>query len=121
MKGYIGPVRFDSPGQRTAAVLGEESTTKIRYLVDPQVVSGTRWVTGRMSLVGMSSTTCGRDFTPDGVIESAEIREGDPAPDGSALTLARGIEMGHIFQLGRVHAEVSSGSRCLDQTASWSR
>ena len=49
---------------------------------------------------------CGRDFTPDGVIDVAEVREGDPAPDGSGpLSLARGIEMGHIFQLGRKYAE----------------
>jgi prolyl-tRNA synthetase len=59
--------------------------------------------------------TCGRDFTPDGIIEAAEIREGDPAPDGSGpLTLARGIEMGHIFQLGRKYAE-ALGLKVLDQ------
>jgi prolyl-tRNA synthetase len=39
---------------------------------------------------------------PDGTIEAAEVRDGDPAPDGSGpLRLARGIEMGHIFQLGK--------------------
>ena len=49
----------------------------------------------------------GRDFTPDGFIDVAEMREGDPAPDGSGpLALARGIEMGHIFQLGRKYAEL---------------
>jgi prolyl-tRNA synthetase len=59
--------------------------------------------------------TCGRDFTPDGIIEAAEIREGDAAPDGSGpLTLARGIEMGHIFQLGRKYSE-ALGLKVLDQ------
>ena len=58
---------------------------------------------------------CGRDFTPDGVIEVAEVRAGDPAPDGSGpLELARGIEMGHIFQLGRKYAE-ALGLKVLDQ------
>ena len=34
------------------------------------------------------------------------VRAGDPAPDGSGpLETARGIEMGHIFQLGRKYAE----------------
>jgi len=48
----------------------------------------------------------GRDFTPDGVIEAAEVRAGDTCPqDGGPLELARGIEMGHIFQLGRTYAE----------------
>jgi prolyl-tRNA synthetase len=57
----------------------------------------------------------GRDFTPDGTIEAAEVREGDPAPDGSGpLQLARGIEMGHIFQLGRKYAE-ALGLKVLDE------
>ena len=48
----------------------------------------------------------GRDFTPDGTIEAAEIRAGDPLPAAAGpLELARGIEMGHIFQLGRKYAE----------------
>jgi prolyl-tRNA synthetase len=116
VKGYLGPVRFAGPGERSAVVLGEESTTKIRYLVDPQIVSGTRWVTGANEPGRhVFDLTCGRDFTPDGIIEAAEIREGDPAPDGSGpLSLARGIEMGHIFQLGRKYAE-ALGLKVLDQ------
>ena len=52
---------------------------------------------------------CGRDFTPDGTIEAAEVREGDPAPDGSGtLVAARGIEIGHIFQLGRKYTDAIS-------------
>jgi prolyl-tRNA synthetase len=95
-KGYIGP-----------GVLGEESETGIRYLVDPRVVDGTRWVTGA-NVAGshVIDLVAGRDFTADGTIEAAEVRAGDPAPDGSGpLELARGIEMGHIFQLGRKYAE----------------
>jgi prolyl-tRNA synthetase len=113
VRGYIGPVRFvDEP----VAVLGEESAAKIRYLVDPRIVSGTRWVTGANEPGRhVFDLVCGRDFTPDGVIEAAEIREGDSAPDGSGpLTLARGIEMGHIFQLGRKYAE-ALGLKVLDQ------
>src|SRR5204863_1992943 len=49
---------------------------------------------------------CGRDFTPDGTIEAAEVRAGDPSPDGAGtLVAARGIEIGHIFQLGRKFAD----------------
>jgi prolyl-tRNA synthetase len=116
VKGYIGPVRFDGSGQQAAVILGEESTTRIRYLVDPRVVAGTRWVTGaNEDGRHVFDITCGRDFAADGIIEAAEIREGDPAPDGSGpLTLARGIEMGHIFQLGRKYAE-ALGLKVLDQ------
>ena len=116
VKGYLGPVRINGSGEQSAVVLGEESITKIRYLVDPRIVSGTRWVTGANEPGRhVFDLTCGRDFTPDGIIEAAEIREGDPAPDGSGpLTLARGIEMGHIFQLGRKYAE-ALGLKVLDQ------
>ncbi|MFT3970563.1 MAG: proline--tRNA ligase [Micropruina sp.] len=95
-KGYIGP-----------EALGAESASGVRYLVDPRVVTGTRWVTGANEVdTHVIDLVAGRDFTPDGVIDVAEVREGDPAPDGSGpLSLARGIEMGHIFQLGRKYAD----------------
>ena len=105
VKGYIGP-----------QALGLESPTGIKYLVDPRVVPGTRWVTGaNESGRHVFDLVAGRDFTPDGTIEAAEVREGDPAPDGSGpLTLARGMEMGHIFQLGRKYAD-ALGLKVLDQ------
>jgi prolyl-tRNA synthetase len=97
IKGYIGP-----------GVLGTDNTSGIRYLTDPRVVDGTRWVTGANEQGShVIDLVAGRDFTSDGTIEAAEVRAGDPAPDGSGpLELARGIEMGHIFQLGRKYAEV---------------
>ena len=115
VKGYIGPVRLTSAAE-PEAVLGEESITKIKYLVDPRVVAGTRWLTGANEPGRhVFELTCGRDFTPDGIIEAAEVREGDPAPDGSGpLALARGIEMGHIFQLGRKYSQ-ALGLKVLDQ------
>ena len=104
-KGYIGP-----------GVLGEENPSGIRFLVDPRVVTGTRWLTGADEPGRhVFDLTCGRDFTPDGQIDVAEIRAGDPAPDGSGpLQLARGIEMGHVFQLGRTYAE-ALGLKVLDR------
>ena len=55
----------------------------------------------------MLDLVAGRDFTADGTIEAAEVRDGDPCPncDEGTLETARGIEMGHIFQLGRKYAE----------------
>ena len=104
VKGYIGP-----------GALGAESASGIRYLADPRVVTGTRWVTGADERGRhVFDLVCGRDFVPDGVLDVADIREGDPAPDGSGpLHLARGIEMGHIFQLGRKYAE-ALGLKVLD-------
>ena len=93
VKGYVGPKALQDNG--------------VRYLVDPRVVSGTTWITGadapNKHVVGL---VAGRDFTPDGTIEAAEVRDGDPSPDGAGvLTSARGIEIGHIFQLGRKYAD----------------
>src|SRR6478736_5881828 len=97
VKGYIGP-----------GVLGEKNASGIRYLVDPRIVDGTRWVTGA-DVAGshVLDLVAGRDFTPDGTIEAAEVRDGDECPncDGGTLETARGIEMGHIFQLGRKYAD----------------
>ena len=92
-KGYIGPKALLDNG--------------VRYLVDPRVSVGTAWITGAdepgRHVVGL---VAGRDFTPDGTIEAAEVRDGDPAPDGAGrLVSARGIEIGHIFQLGRKYTD----------------
>lgn len=104
-KGYIGP-----------GALGEKNASGIRYLADPRVVEGTRWVTGAdVSGRHVIDLVAGRDFTPDGVVEAAEVREGDPCPAcGAPLESARGIEMGHIFQLGRKYAD-ALGLQVLDE------
>ena len=106
VKGYIGPGAL---GPQGAQVEAEDGSTRsaIRYLLDPRVVPGTRWITGADAPgKHVFDLVAGRDFTADGTIEAAEVRAGDPAPDGSGpLELARGIEIGHIFQLGRKYAE----------------
>jgi len=101
IKGYIGPVRDSKQ------FLGEKAQSKIRYLVDPRVVIGSSWVTGaNYAEKHVFDLVYGRDFEADGIADVAEIRAGDPAPDGSGpLELARGIEIGHVFQLGKKYAE----------------
>ena len=95
-KGYIGP-----------GALGLAQSSGIRYLLDPRVVDGTVWVTGAdESGKHVLDLVAGRDFTADGTIEAAEVRDGDACPScGHGLESARGIEMGHIFQLGTKYAE----------------
>jgi prolyl-tRNA synthetase len=110
VKGYIGPVKDG------AQLLGRDAATGIRYLVDPRVAKGSQWITGaNLDQKHVYHLTYGRDFTADGVADIAEIRDGDPAPDGSGpLELARGIEIGHVFQLGRKYAE-ALGLQVLDE------
>ncbi|MFN0280955.1 MAG: proline--tRNA ligase [Kineosporiaceae bacterium] len=105
VKGYIGP-----------GVLGEKNASGIRYLLDPRVVPGTAWVTGADEQgKHVFDLVAGRDFDGDGTVEAAEVREGDACPIcGRALTIARGIEIGHIFQLGRKYAD-ALGLQVLDE------
>nr|WP_174776148.1 MULTISPECIES: proline--tRNA ligase [unclassified Cryobacterium] len=110
VKGYIGP------WSANGAVLGEKSATGIRFVVDPRVVEGTEWITGANEAGRhVFGLVAGRDFAVDGTIEAAEVRAGDPAPDGSGpVELARGMEIGHVFQLGRKYAE-ALGLKVLDE------
>jgi prolyl-tRNA synthetase len=109
VKGYIGP-RKDSK-----QFLGLETDSKIEYLLDPRVAEGSAWISGaNKDQMHTWYLTFGRDFSSDGIADIAEIRAGDPAPDGSGpLEMARGIEIGHIFQLGRKYAE-ALGLKVLD-------
>jgi len=94
VRGYLGP--------QVLASLG------IRYLVDPRVVPGSAWLTGANEPGKHAlDVVCGRDFVPDGTIEAADVRTGDPCPacGTGALTIRRGIEIGHVFQLGRRYTD----------------
>ncbi|RLV49403.1 proline--tRNA ligase [Nocardioides mangrovicus] len=107
-KGYIGP-----------GALGADEPAGIRYLLDPRVAEGTAWVTGADEPGRhVFDLVAGRDFTGDGVVEVADVRDGDPCPvdgdEGGVLVSARGIEMGHIFALGRLYAE-ALGLQVLDE------
>jgi prolyl-tRNA synthetase len=106
VKGYLGP-----------AVLGEKSPSGIRYLLDPRIVPGTVWITGANEPGRhVFDLVADRDFTADGTIEAAEVRDGDTCPCcGGALRSARGIEIGHIFALGRKYAD-ALGLQVLDES-----
>jgi prolyl-tRNA synthetase len=97
VRGYLGP-----------AALGTDKPAGVRYLLDPRVVEGTRWITGANEAGRhVFDLVAGRDFGADATIEAAEVREDDTCPrcGNATLVLARGIEMGHIFSLGRKYAE----------------
>ncbi len=91
VKGYIGP----------------QGELKARYLVDPRVAPGSAWITGANEPDRHAANVVnGRDFTPDGTIEAVVVVDGDPCPNcAGALELRRGIEIGHIFQLGRRYTD----------------
>jgi prolyl-tRNA synthetase len=110
VKGYMGP-----------RALGSGSESGIRMLVDPRVVPGSSWVAGAdaagdhvLDLVAGRDFPAAGDENSDGTVDAAEVLDGDPCPScGAALQTARGIEIGHVFQLGRKYAE-ALGLRVLD-------
>ena len=105
VKGYIGP-----------GVLGTNNASGIRYMLDPRVALGSAWITGADSRgKHVMNLVNGRDFTADGTLDVAEIRDDDTCPScRSALTIRRGIEIGHVFQLGPKYAE-ALGLQVLDK------
>ena len=114
VKGYLGPKALNE--------------NEVPVLADPRVGEGSSWITGadkdQHHAVGM---VAGRDFKVDRFVEAANVQEGDPAPDGhGTLTLERGIELGHIFQLGRKYTEAfdvqildESGKRTIPTMGSY--
>ncbi len=114
--GYIGPGTLGPQARAEGVEAGADGDTAVRYLLDPRVVEGTRWITGaNVKDKHVFDLVVGRDFAADGTIEAAEVRAGDPAPDGSGpLELARGVEIGHIFQLGTKYAK-ALGLNVLDE------
>jgi prolyl-tRNA synthetase len=94
--GYIGPQRLAEWG--------------VRYVVDPTVAPGSAWVTGANEQDRHAANVVrDRDFTAAGELGAVEIRDGDRCGRcGGELSIARGIEIGHVFQLGKKYADAFS-------------
>ncbi|MCG2633670.1 MAG: proline--tRNA ligase [Gammaproteobacteria bacterium] len=81
------------------------------------------------AVAGLSDFVCGtnqpdrhytgtnwqRDLSLPELADLREVVDGDPSPDGNGeLTIARGIEVGHIFKLGRTYSEAMNAT-CLNE------
>ena len=90
-KGYIGP---DFAG---ATVV----------VADPLVRARAEWVTGANEIDHhVRHAVLDRDFTVHHWTDLAMVAPGDPCPRcGSPLSIDRGIEVGHVFQLGTKYSE----------------
>jgi prolyl-tRNA synthetase len=99
-KGYIGP-----------DFAGAEST-----IADSSIRAPHGWVTGANEVDHHArNMTLGRDFTPTTWAEIALVEQGDPCPScGNALRIDRGIEVGHVFQLGDKYS-VALGANYTDE------
>ena len=88
--GSVGPVRLETPVivDRAAAALADFVCGANR---EGQHLTGVNW---------------GRDLPEPAVADLRNVVAGDPSPDGlGSLVIARGIEVGHIFQLGTKYSE----------------
>ena len=97
--GSLGPIDLDMPiyVDRAAAVASDFSAGANE---DGKHYFGINW---------------GRDCELPTVVDIRNVQEGDPSPDGKGtLTIARGIEVGHIFQLGQTYSE-KLGANVLDE------
>jgi prolyl-tRNA synthetase len=102
--------KFDEVPQLVKGYIGPQGLDGVRYVVDPLVVPGSAWATGANE-VGKHAVNVvlGRDFEAAAVVPAAEVRAGDPCGRcGAPLEIGRGIEIGHIFQLGRKYADAFS-------------
>lgn len=91
--GFLGPVK---------------PRGKIRVIADREVAAMADFVVGANEAgFHLTGVNWGRDLPePDVVADIRNAVAGDPSPDGRGkLAIARGIEVGHIFQLGRKYSE----------------
>lgn len=105
--GYIGP---EVLGPNSPARHQDEEgqpVGSVRYFLDAHIAPGSAWISGgNVHEKHLFYTVYGRDFTADATVEAVVVEEGDAAPDGSGmLSIERGIEIGHIFQLGRKYSK----------------
>jgi prolyl-tRNA synthetase len=100
--GFIGPVRPARP---------------VRVIADRDVAAMADFVCGANEEgFHLTGVNFGRDLPePDQVADIRNVVEGDPSPDGKGtLALCRGIEVGHVFQLGQTYAQ-AMGATVLDE------
>ena len=100
--GYLGPVGLKKP---------------LNVIADREVAVMADWICGANEVdAHITGVNWGRDLPePDLVTDIRNVVEGDPSPDGKGvLAIERGIEVGHVFQLGTAYSE-AMGATFLDE------
>jgi len=98
--GFLGPVGF-----------------KGKVYADHAVVALADFVCGaNRKDAHLTGVNWGRDLEEPAAADLRNVVDGDPSPSGKGkLALARGIEVGHIFQLGRKYSD-AMGASVLDES-----
>ncbi len=84
----------------------------VRIVADREVAALADFVVGANEAgFHIAGLNWGRDLPePDVVADIRNVVDGDRAPEGGILRIARGIEVGHVFQLGRNYSEAMNFS-----------
>jgi prolyl-tRNA synthetase len=93
-----GPLGFTGP-------VGLER--RLRTVYDATVEEGRNYVTGgNRKDIHLTGVRLGRDAKPAERADLVTAREGDPCPRcGQPMSVGRGIEVGHVFKLGKKYSE----------------
>jgi len=121
IEGIANPVRM-APAESIRAAFGAEPGSlgpvgfRGRVVADRTVAAMGDMVTGANETDWhLTGVNFGRDCAEPEVRDIRNVVAGDPSPDGHGhLAIARGIEVGHIFQLGRKYSE-ALGATVLDE------
>mgnify|MGYP001108164687 CR=1 FL=1 len=109
--GVLAPLRMASP-ERVREVVGADVGSigpvglKIRVIADRSAVNVADFVCGaNVNGKHLAGVNWGRDLPEPEVADLRNVVAGDPSPDGKGtLIITRGIEVGHIFQLGQKYS-----------------
>ena len=122
LAGLNGALRFANEAEvRSAAGCGAGSIgpvgLKARVVADRAVAAMADWVCGaNEDGFHLTGVNWGRDLPEPEVADIRNAEAGDPSPDGKGtLEIARGIEVGHIFQLGNKYSS-AMGATYLDES-----
>ncbi len=98
--GFLGPLNPRKP---------------IRVVADREVAAMADFVVGANEKgLHIAGVNWGRDLGEPEVADIRNVKAGDRARDGGELKITRGIEVGHVFQLGRQYAQALKAT-VLDQ------
>ncbi|WP_116137498.1 proline--tRNA ligase [Trinickia diaoshuihuensis] len=99
--GYLGPIGTKKP---------------VKVVADRTVANMSDFVVGSNEVdYHTTGVNWGRDLPEPEVADIRNVRPGDPSPDGKGqIEICRGIEVGHVFQLGTKYSE-AMGATFLDE------
>ncbi|MGV2293132.1 proline--tRNA ligase [Trinickia sp. YCB016] len=95
--GYLGPLNTKKP---------------VKVIADSTVAKMSDFVVGSNEVdFHTTGVNWGRDLPEPVVADIRNVRRGDPSPDGKGtLEICRGIEVGHVFQLGAKYSEAMNAT-----------